>query len=95
MVTNGEVKTNSGGSTMGILAKFSVFICSVVWAVIGAMVVWSAYPQTIRDVTLISQSGEVIEIAEAKYSRLFRTITYTDNGTEITLDAEQYRMEKK
>ncbi len=80
---------------MGKITEFCIFVCSLVWVVIGAMVIWSAYPQTVRDITLTSQRGAVIEIAEAKYSRLFRTITYTDNGIEITLDAEQYKMEKK
>ena len=80
---------------MGKITEFCIFICSVVWAVIGAMVVWSAYPRTITNVTLISQNGTVIEITEAKYSKLFRTITYTENGKQITLDAEQFVMEKK
>ena len=80
---------------MSKFCEFFIFICSVVWAVIGAMVVWSAYPQTVKDITLTSPNGTVIEISEAKYSKLFRTITYTDNGTEVVLDAKQYKMECK
>ena len=80
---------------MGKICEFCLFVCSLVLIALSGMVAWSAYPQTIRDVTLTSQSGEQIHIKEAKYSRLFRTITYTVDGIEYTIDAEQYVMSQE
>jgi len=77
---------------MSKIVGFFVFICSLVWIAIGAMVAWSAYPRTVKNITLTSPNGVEIHIDEAKYSKLFGTIKYTKDGVEYTIDAKQYIM---